>query len=170
MLGFCSPDRQGLHKNLDQNLGQGKSSKSLMIRKIGGVLGCLVFLLNLSAGGCYWLKYHKLMRTHVELLLAMADKMTSLLEEKRPITPKMMDEFTYPLERAQDFVRIVKGRYAQRKSLQTFEKMLDVYAHIIEQGDRLRVLKGELGPLREKIVALQEWGRRVEAALVEEEQ
>lgn len=137
---------------------------------MGAVILCLIFLLNLSAGGCYWLKYNKLMRTHVELLLAMADKLINVLEDERPMTPKMMDEFIYPLERARDFVRIVKGRYAERKSLQTFEKMLDVYADIIEQGDRVRVLKGDLTPLRKQKVVLREWAGRVEGALVEEEQ
>lgn len=136
---------------------------------MGGLIVCLAFLLSLTAGGCYWLKYNKLMRTHVELLLAMSDKMVSLLEDERPMTPKMMDEFTYPLERAQDFVRIVKGRYSELQSLQTFEKMLNVYADIVQRGDRLRVLKGDLRPLQEQIIILREWAQRVEAALVEEE-
>ena len=69
------------------------------------------------------------------------------------------------LKRAQDFVRIVKARYAELQSLQTFEKMLDVYADIVQQGDRLRVLKGDLTPLREQIIILREWAQRVEAGV-----
>lgn len=167
MLGFWSPDRQEQQKNLRQNLGH---SKNMTNRRMGGVILCLTCLLSLTAGGCYWLKYNKLMRTHVELLLAMADKMTVLLEDERLITPTMMNEFTYPLERARDFVRIVKGRYAELQSLQTFEKMLDVYAGMVQQVDRLRVLKGELAPLRKQIIVLREWAQRVEAAIVEEEE
>lgn len=120
-------------------------------------------------GGCYWLKYNKLMRTHVELLLSMAGKASSLLEDQRAITPTMMNEFTYPLERAEDFVRIVKGYYAERKSLRAFEDMLVVYTPLVQEVDRLRAMQGDLSSFRERVRILREHAERVEAALVEEE-
>ncbi len=126
------------------------------------------FVVCISLSGCYWLKYPKLMRTHVELLLAMTDKMGSFLEDGRVITPGMMNEFVYPLERAQDFVPIVKRFYAGRTSLQRFEHLLAVYAALVKETERLRVLKGDLTEFHERAELLREWAERVEAALVEE--
>lgn len=99
----------------------------------------------------------------------MSDKVSGLLEDQRRITPTMMNEFTYPLERAEDFVRIVKRYYAGRKSLQTFEEMLAVYTPLVQEADRLRILQGDLSGFQERVRLLQEHAERVEAALVEEE-
>ncbi len=153
MLGLAFCDRQDLRHNC---------------RYENAAIVACVFVLCLSLSGCYWLKYSKLMRTHIELLLAMTDKMGSFLEDGRSITPRMMTEFVYPLERAQDFVRIVKRFYAGRSSLQQFENLLVVYADLVEETERLRVLKGDLTDFQEGAGQLREWARRVEAALVEE--
>jgi hypothetical protein len=158
MLGSGSLDRQDLQHNRRTNSWR--------------PVRCLFFVflsLSLTLSGCYWLKYNKLMRTHVELLLAMSDKVSGLLEDQRRITPTMMNEFTYPLERAEDFVRIVKRYYAGRKSLQTFEEMLAVYTPLVQEADRLRILQGDLSGFQERVRLLQEHAERVEAALVEEE-
>ena len=128
-----------------------------------------VLVVGVSLGGCYWIKYTKLMRTHVELLLAMTDKMGSFLEDDRAMTPRMMNEFLYPLERARDFVRIVRRFYEGRTSLEQFERLLDVYADLLEETERLRVLKGDLAGFRERAVLVREWAGRVEAALAAEE-
>ena len=139
------------------------------------LVACVV-VAGVSLGGCYWIKYTKLMRTHVELLLAMTDKMGSFLEDDRAMTPRMMNEFLYPLERARDFVRIVKRFYEGRTSLEQFERLLAVYADLLEETERLRVLKGDLGAeqgrppgFRERAALVQEWAGRVEAALAAEE-
>ncbi len=158
MLGSGSLNRQDLRHNRRTNSW--------------GTVQCLFFVflsLSLTLSGCYWLKYNKLMRTHVELLLAMADKVSGLLEDQRPITPTMMNEFTYPLERAEDFVRIVKRYYAGRKSLHVFEGMLAVYTPLVQEADRLRLLQGDLGGFQKRVRMLREHAERVEAALVEEE-
>lgn len=158
MLGFVSLRRQDLQHNRRTNTWR--------------PVRCLLFVflsLSLTLNGCYWLKYNKLMRTHVELLLAMAGKVNGLLEDQHPITPTMMNEFTYPLERAEDFVRIVKRYYAERKSLQTFESMLAVYTPLVQEADRLRLSQGDLEGFRGRLRALQEHAEWVEAALVEEE-
>lgn len=128
-----------------------------------------VLVVGVSLGGCYWIKYTKLMRTHVELLLAMTDKMGSFLEDDRAMTPRMMNEFLYPLERARDFVRIVRRFYEGRTSLEQFERLLAVYADLLEETERLRVLKGDLAGFRERAALVREWAERVEAALAAEE-
>ncbi len=128
-----------------------------------------VVVVGVSLSGCYWIKYTKLMRTHVELLLAMTDKMGSFLEDGRAIAPRMMNEFLYPLERARDFARIVKRFYEGRTSLQRFERLLAVYADLLEETERLRVLKGDLAGFRERAALVREWAERVEAALAAEE-
>ena len=89
------------------------------------ILLCLI--LPWSLGGCYWLKYEKLMHTHIELMRAMTDKMSRLLEDKAAVTPSTLNEFLYPLERARDFSRIVAQHYAERPSLSAFNRLLDVY-------------------------------------------
>ena len=132
------------------------------------LVACVVAVC-VSLSGCYWLKYTKLMRTHVELLLAMTDKMGSFLEDGRAIAPRMMNEFLYPLERARDFARIVRRFYEGRTSLQEFERLLDVYADLLEETERLRVLKGDLAGFRERAALVREWAERVEAALAAEE-
>ena len=152
MLGFLSHNRQA------------RQSAQPPLQKI-----VLLFLLLLTLGGCYWLKYGKLMRTHIDLLLSMADKMGSLLEAERTITPAMMSEFSYPLERARDFARIVGRRYAERQSLQAFRQFLDIYAELVHETDRLRVLNGDLSGFHERVAALHKQATVVEAALAAEE-
>src|SRR5713101_2211526 len=76
MLGRLSPDRQA------QRQGRWRC---LLI----------VLLLPLAIGGCYWLKYGKLMRTHIDLLVSMAKKMSDLLEDHQTTS---LEEFTYPLD------------------------------------------------------------------------
>lgn len=114
------------------------------------------------------MKYGKLMRTHVAVLVSMAQKMGDVLEDRQTITPTMMNEFSYPLARARDFVRIVGGRYSARRSLHTFTTFLDVYAALLEEAERVRVRNAEVGELRQQIETLREHGATVIAALTEE--
>ena len=125
----------------------------------------LSLVLPCSLGGCYWLKYEKLMRTHIELMSAMTDKMNRLLEDNDPLTPVMMNEFLYPLERARDFSRIVAQRYADRPSLAAFNQLLDVYQSLVTEADRLRVQPGSLAHFRSQTQAVRDQAARVEALL-----
>jgi hypothetical protein len=81
------------------------------------------------ASGCYWSKYDKLVRTHVALLQAMADKIVEVTEADG--TPASLAEYRYPLERARDFARIVGRRYAGRESLTAFLAFCDAYERIL---------------------------------------
>ena len=128
----------------------------------------MLLFVSLALGGCYWLKYGKLMRTHIDLLLSMSKKMSDLLEDHRAITPNMMDEFSYPLERARDFVRIVSSRYAERRSLQAFTHFLDTYAELLKEIDQLRVQDGDPTAFHEKRTTLREQGEQVKTLLKEE--
>ncbi len=149
MLGRLSPDRQAQRKDWWLYL-------------------VVALLFPLALAGCYWLKYGKLMRTHVDLLVSMSQKMSDLLEDQRAITPNMMDEFSYPLERARDFVRIVSARYAERRSLPAFSHFLDTYAELVKEIDQLRVQHGDATAFGERVAALREQGEQVKAILVEE--
>ena len=153
MLGRPSPDRQARQPHRQH-------SRRIFL--------LLALLLPLVLGSCYWLKYGKLMRTHVDLLLSMAKKMSDLLEDRRTVTPTMMDEFSYPLERARDFVRIVRPRYAERRSLQAFALFLDTYTALVREMERLREHPGAATGFRERVAALREQGTQVKTILLEE--
>src|SRR5262245_12169683 len=154
MLGFPSPDRQ---------------ARQDYWRHSHRIATLAMLLCSLAIGGCYWLKYGKLMRTHVDLLLSMADKMTNLLEDGQTVTPTMMNEFSYPLDRAGDFVRIVHPHYAERKSLQEFGPCLDAYDTLVHDMDWMRLQnEKDVNGFRQRVEALKAQGERVKATLVEE--
>lgn len=125
----------------------------------------LSLVLPCCLGGCYWLKYEKLMHTHIQLMSAMTDKMNRLLEDKDPLTPTMMNEFLYPLERARDFSRIVAQRYADRPSLAAFNRLLDRYQSLVTEFDRLRVQPGSLDHFRSQTQAVRDQAAQVKILL-----
>lgn len=133
----------------------------------------LALFLGTSLLGCYWLQYDKLMRTHVTLLLAMADKMTDLLEREEPIPATAMAEFTYPLARARDFTRIATKRYETRPSLRAFSHFLDTYGAVVREMDRLRLeaTKGSppLTRFRQLVKTLRQEAQQVTKLLAQEE-
>jgi hypothetical protein len=97
----------------------------------------LIGLALVLAAGCYWSKYDKLTRTHVELLLAMARKLDGVTQaEDRP--PPSFAEYRYPLERARDFTRIVAGRFGDRPSLIAFRAFTDAYERVLTAAEALR--------------------------------
>ena len=153
MLGRWFPNRQA----------QPPARRSLV--RVSLVLS---LLLPCSLGGCYWLKYEKLMRTHIQLMSALTDKMNRLLEDNDPLTPAMMNEFLYPLERARDFSRIVAQRYADRPSLAAFNRLLDRYQSLVTEADRLRIQPGSLEYFRSQTQAVRDQATRVEALLAAE--
>lgn len=153
MLGRWFPNRQAR-----------PSARRPLLRV--GILLCL--LLSCSLGGCYWLKYEKLMHTHIQLMSAMTDKMNRILEDNDTLTPVMMNEFLYPLERARDFSRIVAQRYADRPSLAAFDRLLDLYQSLVTEADRLRVQPGSLDHFRSQTQAVRDQAARVETLLAAE--
>ena len=99
---------------------------------------------------------------------AMTDKMNRLLEDNDTLTPVMMNEFLYPLERARDFSRIVAQRYADRPSLAAFDRLLDLYQSLVTEADRLRVQPGSLEHFRSQTRAVRDQAARVETLLAAE--
>ena len=89
------------------------------------------------AAGCYWSKYDKLVRTHVQLLLAMADKLDAVTAEEG-VPPASLAEYRYPLERARDFIRIVAPRFEGRSSLAALRRTCDAYGVFVEAAERWR--------------------------------
>lgn len=96
--------------------------------------GVALAVLWLAAGGCYWLRYDALVRTHVDLLLAMGAKLEDVTEHGG--TPARMAEYRYPLERARDFIRIVEGRFADRGSLQELGELCNAYEAALDAAAR----------------------------------
>ena len=133
----------------------------------------LALFLGTCLLGCYWLQYDKLMRTHVTLLLAMADKMIDLLEREEPIPATAMAEFTYPLTRARDFTRIAAKRYKTRPSLRAFSHFLDTYGAVVQEMDRLRLQTTRNPPslthFRQLLKTLQLEAQQVTSLLAQEE-
>lgn len=153
MLGCWFPNRQA------------RPSARRPLLRVGILLG---LVLQCSLGGCYWLKYEKLMHTHIQLMQAMTDKMNRILEDNDTLTPVMMNEFLYPLERARDFSRIVAQRYADRPSLAAFDQLLDLYQSLVTEADRIRVQPGSLDHFRSQTQAVRDQAARVETLLAAE--
>lgn len=112
----------------------------------------------LGAVGCYWQKYDKLVRTHVEILDAMAGKMRDLVRRDGRLEPEQMAEFRYPLERAKDFARIVRGRHGERESFLLFARYLEQYADLLALADGMRA---DSRPAQEKAAEMTRIGERL---------
>ncbi len=91
----------------------------------------------LVAAGCYWSKYDKLCRTHVQLLVEMAQKLDQVTREQDG-PPASFAEYRYPLERARDFARIVEPRFAGRPSLAALRTHCDAYGRVLDASERWR--------------------------------
>ena len=100
------------------------------------VLVLAVAMLGVAAG-CYWSKYDKLVRTHVQLLLSMADKLDTVTADEGA-SPASLAEYLYPLERARDFIRIVAPRFEGRSSLEALRRTCDAYAAFVAAAERWR--------------------------------
>ena len=99
----------------------------------------IILLVFLYFAGCYWIKYEKLMLTHVDLMVAMTSKMTRLLDDQDKITHNMMNEFSYPSERARDYSRIAAKVFEGAPSLEAFNKLLDSYDAVVTHFDLSRL-------------------------------
>ena len=79
------------------------------------VIATAVITAALGAVGCYWYRYADLMKTHLEVLAAMADKFCTGVPASRGVA-HVPAEYGYPLERAQDFARVAAKRCPERRS------------------------------------------------------
>jgi hypothetical protein len=118
----------------------------------------------LVAAGCYFGKYDKLTRTHVQLLVAMAQKLDDVTQEQGA-PPASLAEYRYPLERARDFTRIVGGRFEGRASLAAFRSFCDAYDDVVKAAESLRGAPDAAGTLRRARATLDDRAAAVLRAL-----
>src|SRR3954452_9561884 len=94
-------------------------------------------LVLVGAAGCYFLKYEKLARTHVTILVAMTAKIEDVTA-RDGTPPASLVEYRYPLERAEDFVRIAARRFDDRSSLHALRELCAAYGRLLDAADRAR--------------------------------
>lgn len=81
--------------------------------------------------GCYWQRYPKLARTHLGLLSDFATKLLRLAEDHVVVPAERWGEYTYPLDRAREFSRIVASRWPGRASIAAFDAAVAAYAELV---------------------------------------
>ena len=127
---------------------------------VGGFTVKAALALALVAG-CFWRSYGRAVATHADVLEAMARKGADLVASGW-LTAETMPELTYPLERAQAFVREARGRAGgdPPASLAALEALVARYREFVDALDRVRrVATGD-----DARAALAEPLARVEAA------
>jgi len=129
----------------------------------------IAVLLVIAGAGCFWRSYAPRLRTHTELMVAIARKGVDLVRSGR-LTAENMPELTYPLERAEAFARIARARAgaAAPPSLAAFDTLIARYRAFVDALDSTRrtrhgdeaaaALAGPLG-------AVEDAARAVEDAL-----
>lgn len=140
----------------------GSSSRSSRWLAAGALGLALVAL-----GGCYWSKYDKLARTHVDLLLAMAQKIDDVVQHNGA-PPAALAEYRYPLERARDFARIAARRFEGRPSLTALRELCDAYERLLAVAEGIRGARApadEAAALRTALATLRTQAASVTAAL-----
>ena len=106
-----------------------------------GFLIVLAAFAGAVGSGCYWQRYPRLVETHLGLLSDFAEKLQGLAEDRVVVPAERWGEFTYPLDRARDFSRIVAGRWPGRASLAAFDRAVDAYAALV--ADPAVLARGE---------------------------
>lgn len=102
-----------------------------------GALACALCVLLLSS--CLWRGYSTIAAVHVDVLTQMATKLCSIVESGRRLKAEDMAEYTYPAQRAREFLRQFAS-YHTRHSYQQFTALLDRYEALVRQVDAARAL------------------------------
>ena len=97
---------------------------------------CAVLLL---LAGCFWRSYGARLAMHADLLVAMAQKGTDLVDTDR-FTPENLPELHYPLDRARAFAADAARRSGDDPpgSLRAFQALLAAYGEFCDAADRAR--------------------------------
>ncbi len=112
----------------------------------------ITLALCLLCAGCYWLRYHDLVDTHAGLMEQLAaDSADQVAAANRPLRPDDIERMRYPLERARQFAKIARRRFAGRPSLDRFDELVVAYAQLVESLDRVRL--GSEGPTQAAALA-----------------
>lgn len=92
------------------------------------------------ASGCYWLRYHDLLETHLGLMQGLAnDAAEAIAAGDGLLQASDIERLRYPLDRARQFVAVSRRRSSQRASLERFESFVAAYAELVDELDRARV-------------------------------
>ena len=110
-----------------------------MVGPGGARVKALACLAGAVVAGCFWRSYAPRVRTHTEVMVAIARKAVDLVAAGR-FTAESMPELTYPLERAEAFARQARARDAGEEpaSLEAFEALIARYRTFIDVLDRTR--------------------------------
>jgi hypothetical protein len=97
---------------------------------------CALFLL---LAGCFWRSYGARLAMHTDLLVAMAQKGTDLVDTDR-FTPENLPELHYPLDRARAFAADAARRSGDDPpgSLRAFQVLLAAYGEFCDAAERAR--------------------------------
>jgi hypothetical protein len=127
------------------------------------------WILLLALIGCFWRTYGRAAAVHADVLVAMARKGADLIAGGR-LTAETMPELTYPLERADAFVRAAAARSRGRppQSLVALEDLVAAYRAFLDTLDRLRrTTRGEAArtALAPYLTEVEQAAEEVRAAL-----
>lgn len=126
------------------------------------LLGCAL----LMAAGCFSRRYPRVMERHLEVLTLYAAKLATLAEDGQTVAAQDWGEFTYPLERAQQFARVAEQHVPDRASLASFRLVLERYAEltagpeVLEAEDAARTVPARVAALEAAVVRVREDLRR----------
>ena len=95
-------------------------------------------LMLATVGGCYWLRYGEIARTHAELLERLAIDARDAVAAGHRLSNSDIETLRYPLERAEDFVRISDDD-PPPESLVALRETAASYREFVDLLDRLRV-------------------------------
>ncbi len=102
----------------------------------------LVAVAALLLGGCLGRGYGDVLEVHLEVLLAMSDKLCSMAQAGDAPPTEEMPEFVYPSRRAHQF-----GRYfatdSKRSSYPLLQQLLDQYDDMVRVADEARQRAGD---------------------------
>jgi hypothetical protein len=100
---------------------------------------CALGFIALTAGGCYWLRYGEIARTHADLLDRLAADARDAVAMGHPLSNADIERMRYPLDRAEQFARISDGGDPPRASLVALRTEIRHYRELVETLDRVRV-------------------------------
>lgn len=97
----------------------------------------VALLLFLCMPCCIWRSYGNILNVHLDVLTQTAAKLCAVVESGKPLRTEDMAEYTYPSQRAREFLRQF-GRYRERRSYQQLSTLLDRYDVLVQAVDAAR--------------------------------
>ena len=109
-----------------------------MVKKFNPLAVAAFFALSLIlTSGCYLVRYEAVMQTHLTLMEEYSTKLQYMADNRLEVSAADWVEFTYPGERAAEFLRIVGPRFEGQASLSSFQQSLILYQGLMASPDIL---------------------------------